>query len=286
MKRISLMLALFLTLSFGMAFAQGNGSQINLDSVDGLVEGKIPCNIGSDVTFHLGYLNGDDVNKGKGLTNGYELHATGGAHWTISYTREFTFDPALHFNLVNKWNKFSWDGLDYDTLAYSGVIGGYDPEEDPPGTADGLPPGYDGPAIGITVNFGINPGYDGETFCIDSCWFPTSGTWMWAYGSEIGSFPPDWQGPHCFDLYNVPDLNVEWTVVNPSYTGDHCVPVVLNYTVIDPDTPDEDDDPPATFQATGPGAVASTGDWTCQYTYAPTLGDVGATIVVTLGAHD
>ena len=25
---------------------------------------------------------------------------------------------------------------------------------------------------------------------------------MWYYGSAIGSFEPDWDGPHCYDIYS------------------------------------------------------------------------------------
>ena len=194
MKRVFLMLALFLTLSFGMAFAQGNGSLVSLDQVDGLVDGKIPCNLGTDVVFHFGYTNGDGANKVKGMYNGYELYATGGATWTNgAYGDEFSWGPAWnHFDLVWSANTFSWDGAGYDTVGFGGSIM----------VGQGLPPGYSGPAVFMTVNFGVQPALDGETFCIDSSFYPPSGTWMWAYGSAVGSFAPDWQGPHCFEIVN------------------------------------------------------------------------------------
>ena len=276
MKRISLMLALFLTLSFGMALAQNpDGSYINLNSVDGLIAGKIPCNLpGSEVKFHFDYYNGNAA-KAKGITNGYELHATGGATWTGGHFDEFTFDPGFNFDLVWKHVEFSWDGADYDTIGFGGSTGADD--------EDGLPPGYNGPGVAISVTFDVNAAWDGETFCIDSCFYPTSGTWMWAYGSAIGSFPPDWDGPHCYELYEVPDLPPVWDIEHLSYSGDHCDLVVLNYEAHDVDATAGG----ITFSlVSGSGAVTTTSVITCQLTYAPVLADVGGGASATLGVAD
>ncbi len=281
MKRISLMLALFLTLSFGMAFAQ-NGGDVYLGSVDGLMgplNDKIPINVGP-VTFHFSYRNLDPVYKAKGITNGYIVTATGGATWSVGtvrgvdYDDEFTWGPAEdHFNLIWSFNPFSWDGGGGDdVLGIGGSVS----------TGDGLPPLYDGPAVWFKLDF--TGSIAGETVCIDSTYYPPTGTWMWAYGSTVGSFPPSWDGPHCYETFDVPDQNVIWTLENLSYSGDHCDLVVLDYAVVDQDDP-PDWDPPATFQEDGAGGLTTT-TWTCQYTYQPVLADVGASIVVTLGAHD
>ncbi|MDH3892502.1 MAG: T9SS type A sorting domain-containing protein [candidate division Zixibacteria bacterium] len=270
MKRISLMLALFLTLSFGMAFAQGNGSSVNLDAVDGLQGGEIPTNLGADVTFHFGYTNGDGANKAKGITNGYSLSATGGATWTNGANGdEFSFGPAPgNFDLVWSVNTFSWDGAMSDTIGFGGSVM----------LGPGLPPGYSGPAVYFTVNFGTGGGFDNETFCVDSAYYPPSGTWMWAYGSTVGSFPPSWQGPHCFGLIDVPNLCPDFTAAPTSGGGDHCDLVVLQYAATD----FEGD--PITFSVTaGVGSIdANSG----QYTYAPTLADVGASLGATILADD
>jgi len=83
-----------------------------------------------------------------------------------------------------------------------------------------------------------------------------------------------------------PDLNVAWDSPTDDYTGDHCDTVVISCAVTDQSQPGEDD-PPASFTVlSGPGAIVSTGDWTANYTYVPTLGDVGAPVAVTLGATD
>ncbi len=54
----------------------------------------------------------------------------------------------------------------------------------------GLPAGFDEIAFVITTgNF-----VEGSIACLDSCYFPTTGTWMWSTGV------PSWDGPHCFSV--------------------------------------------------------------------------------------
>jgi len=279
MKRISLMLALFLTLSFGNGLC-ANGGAITLGSVDGLYLGQIQVQSGApDVRFHMNYENYDLVNKAKGITNGYELSATGGATWTNGAKGdEFSWGPAnLHFDLVWSVNTFDWNGAGADTVGFGGSVM----------VGLGLDPGYNGPAVYFTINMAGAP--EGETFCVDSCYYPPSGTWMWAYGSSVGSFPPAWDGPHCYTTYLVPDQNVVWDAPAEgyAYTGDHCDLVVIGCTVHDPDPGGSNPtDPPAVWSATV-GSMTPTGNWTANYSYAPTLADVGLSpIAVVLGAHD
>ncbi|MCK4373166.1 MAG: hypothetical protein KAW61_08455, partial [candidate division Zixibacteria bacterium] len=54
------------------SMAQGNGSLVWLEDVEGLVNGKIQVGSGG-VTFNLSLLNGDMVNKVKGVSNGFEI---------------------------------------------------------------------------------------------------------------------------------------------------------------------------------------------------------------------
>ena len=267
MKRISLMLALFLTLSFGMAYGQVIPGDVTLDQVDGLVSGKIPCNLGTDVVFHFGYTN-NDPNKAKGITNGYILNCTGGGTWTPgAYDDEFSWGPAEdNFNLIWSINPGPWVGASGDVIGFGGSVS----------TGAGLPPGYSGPAIYFTVGFGFQDALDGETFCIDSSYYPPTGTWMWAYGSTVGSAPPTWQGPHCWDLYLVPNLCPVFTAPVTSYTGDHCDLVSIQYAATD----NEGD--PITFSSTGDGSTTPGG----LFTYQPTLASVGASISADILADD
>lgn len=293
MKRIVLLLTLMLFLSFGMAFAQ-TGGDISVQ-VDGLYLGDIAIN-GDPVTFNVNYHNLDLVNKGKGLTNGYEFSVTGSATWTCAYNREFTFDPSLHFNLVNKWNKFDWDGAGTDTIGYAGTAGSYDPEEDPPGTADGLPPGYNGPALSFEFDFTDVETDAGQTFCLDSCFYPPSGLWKWAFG--IYNDFPIWDGPHCYTLVWIPNLPPVWTDdpatdVNP----DHSTTASIDYEAMDQDDPPElvsftkvscsgAGSNGITVQYPGDGVLGGARG-TCTFDYAPVFPtDVVTDVTVVLDVTD
>ena len=297
MKRISLMLALFLTLSFGMAFAQEQGGDIYLNSVEGLFGGDIPLNVG-EVVFHFNYRNLDPVYKVKGCTNGYELSVTdSGATWVGGFGREFAFTASNHFNLVNKIKKWSWDGIGWDTVSYAGAIGDCDPEDDPPPPPDcglGIPPLYDDSAVYISVNFDPVEAMAGEVFCIDSCYFPPAGTWKWAYGDPPGgpgSFFPSWDGPHCWTLAWIPNQPPIWDPLNPvTAGGDHCDLVCVSLTAWDPDPPPNGPDP-ITFTNTGIGTMTVTDDGadgygTIQICYQPTLADVSASLSLTATVSD
>jgi len=179
-----------------------SGINIWLDCVDGLVDGQIPMN-SSPVTFHFSYRNFDPNNKVKGISNGYELSATGGVIWTPGpYGDEFIWGPAgNNFDLAWLMNTFSLDGLWADTIGFSGSTM----------SGPGLPPGYNSFAVYMTIRIAYDSSYDGKQFCIDSAWFPPGGAWQWAYGSSIGSITPSWAGPYCFEIRpEVPPESCEW----------------------------------------------------------------------------
>jgi len=280
MKRISLMLALFLTLSFGAVYA-GPAAVCDLGTVDGLYNVDT-IGIGFPVTFHMHLVNDDGVNKVKGATNGFRVSSSDGATWTLQDygPQDATVlkdDYGIDFNLIYSVYLGSWDGMSPDTIGFGGSVS----------TGYGIPPSYDNEVYWFTL---LDGGQEGSHICIDSSYYPPSGTWAWAYGGTIGTFPPIWGGPYCYVLYTVPDLNVAWDAPTEgyAYAGSHCDAVVIGCTVHDRDLDNaEVPDPPADFTIlSGPGAIASTGPWTANYTYAPTLGDVGAAIAVQLGATD
>ena len=222
---VSCSATLYPTTVGGTFTARANGGAVYLGAVDGLVGGQIPCNLGTDVVFHFGYTNLDHVNKAKSITNGFLLTVTGGATWTNgAYGDEFSWGPAGdNFDLVWSVNPSPWLGQSGDIIGFGGSAV----------TGPGLVPGYDGPAVYFTVNFGFQAGLDGQTFCIDSTFYPPSGAWMWAYGASVGSFPPAWDGPYCWVLSGLSSLCPEFTVPVTSYTGDHCDLVVIQYSATD-----------------------------------------------------
>ncbi|MDH3891656.1 MAG: thrombospondin type 3 repeat-containing protein [candidate division Zixibacteria bacterium] len=225
------------------AMAQGNGSSVTLDEVEGLVNGNIEVGAGT-VSFHFGFTNGDGANKAKGITNGFELYGSDSSvTWDlVSYGDEFSWGPweGDIFFFTSPY----WHGVGSDTIGFGASVM----------LGMGLPPAYSGPALFFEFQFADTASIGG-TFCIDSCYFPPNGTWMWAYGSTVGSFPPAWGGPHCYDVvtdYDAdgdgivePDDNCPW-VFNPDQldgdadgAGDMCDNCIAH---VNPDQSDLDAD--------------------------------------------
>jgi len=183
-------LVALITLTVAVNVQAQNGGQIYLDNVDGLVGGKMEAG-GGPVTFHFNYHNLDPVNNVEALTNAFELSTTGGVTWTNgAYGDEFSFGSASSaFDQIWAVNTFSWDGSDADTIGFGGVSM----------YGSGIPPSYNGPAVYFTVSID-NVFSSGEQFCIDSAFYPPAGHWTWVYGGSVGSLPPDWDGPHCWQI--------------------------------------------------------------------------------------
>ena len=65
----------------------------------------------------------------------------------------------------------------------------------------GMEPGFDEVVLGITIG-PIPPESDGLTICLDSSFFPTNGTWLWATGAM--GYYPEWSGQRCFEVVHIP----------------------------------------------------------------------------------
>ncbi|MDH3891655.1 MAG: hypothetical protein OEV49_11275 [candidate division Zixibacteria bacterium] len=171
------------------AMAQGNGSSVTLDQVEGLVDGNIMVGSGV-VIFHFGFTNGDGANKAKSVTNGFEFSGSDSSvTWELDFWTEFAWGPDPG-NIIFFAPPHYWHGVGSDTIGFRLSVVMLGP---------GLPPGYSGPALAFSAEL-TDTASAGGTFCIDSAWFPPDGSWIWAYGSTVGSFPPSWQGPHCWPI--------------------------------------------------------------------------------------
>ena len=158
---------------------------VTLDHVDGSpAAGQITA--GTDVVFHLRLKNAA-ADKAKGITNGFKIYSPDGATWT---TVVGDFSGTLgedDFDLIWKINAENISGEGTDIIGFGGSVA----------TGPGLAPGFDDIAYTITIG-PINT--VGLNVCVDSAYYPPAHTWMWAYGSTVGSFPPSWDGPHCFTV--------------------------------------------------------------------------------------
>ncbi len=160
MKKLFITIVLILMSVVSLSAFTG---QVLLDHVEGVwFDGEnykiIP---GSPVEFHIRLINNDSRNETP-LTNGFSITSSiGGA----SVVGTSIFPPLYTF--INNYGDIT--GFRVNCVSC-------------------VPPGFNDIAfILYTGNF-----TEGDVVCLDSAFFSTDGTWMWATG------PPSWDGPHCF----------------------------------------------------------------------------------------
>jgi hypothetical protein len=180
-----------LLLMTALSMAQGNGSAVYLDNVEGLVNGNIQVGSGS-VTFNIYCMNGDSFNEVKGVSNGFRIYGSDSSvTWEDLY---YTLPPDIIFYLA-QYSLFvppQFNGVGADTIGFTAASF----------MTPGIPPGYVGDFFWITVAL-TDTASVGGTFCLDSSWFPPDGIWIWAYDPPPegpGSFAPSWSGPHCWPI--------------------------------------------------------------------------------------
>ena len=185
-----------LILMFGLAAAivgcaddETNGDtpdtlgMITLDHVVGSpAAGQITAGI--DVVFHLRLKNAT-ADKAKGIMNGFRIYSPDGATWNTTVGDTTGTLGKADFDLIMSIMPFGITGSGADTIGFGGAVV----------TGPGLAPGFDDIAYTITIG-PINT--VGKNVCVDSAYYRPSGSWMWAYGKD--SFPPTWDGPHCFTV--------------------------------------------------------------------------------------
>ncbi len=269
MKRIPLLIALVLTFSFGLAYAQGGS--VTVDHITTTwVDNSTPPEYGvagatylapGDVTYFIRYTNatGDYV---KGMTNGFVVNGPASFTPATGAELELTGGGFLSglFDLVHTVGTVSSDGTGDDQVTFSYSVM----------TLPGIADGFD-EIIGA-IYTGCDT--DGETLCLDSMYYPPSGLWLWAPGGV-----PEWDGPYCYTIHPIPNLPPEFTnCPGTAYTGSHCSVVSYTFTATD-----EESDP-FTFSVTdGVGTInAASGAWS----YAPSLADVGASLYVEVMVTD
>lgn len=158
---------------------------ITLDHVDGS-PGAGQISAGGDVVFYL-RLKNTGGSKGKGITNGFRVYSTDGATWN-STSIDTTGTPSKDdFDLIYATISFGVTGAGADTVAVGGVAI----------TGPGLADGFDDIAYTITIG-PINASNVGKNICVDSSYYPPTGSWLW--DMEDGAHSPGWDGPHCFEV--------------------------------------------------------------------------------------
>jgi hypothetical protein len=162
--------------------AQAQDGAFTLDHVNGqLAAGKLPTDNQLDFIIGINNNTGGNVD---GITNGFRVYSPDGACWTSLTGDTLAWGDA--FSLLFQIKYFSVSGCDADTVSFSGSRL----------TSAGLPADFNDTAYSITIG-PISDADNGKTICLDSSYFPPSGTWKWAASGGVNYYP-DWDGPHCF----------------------------------------------------------------------------------------
>jgi len=277
MKRISLFLALTALMVFSFGLVHGQYGGISLDHMDGLYSGdSVLC--GTQIGFHMRMTN-TSACPINGSTNGFRVWMVGGGLRTpITWGIHTEFDWAAWYDLTGGLvaTPFSADGTGSDTVGFGGakLMG--------PGVAAG----FDEEVWHIFTT--VDPSAEGDTLCIDSCYYPPAGQWIWAMPQPCGTYYPTWSGPHCFVIYNIPDQNWKFSDCPTEVVHNtHCEMAQHVLHAYDQDT--EDPEPTATFTLLPPsiGQIAPGGDAnTIVWSYQPTIQDVCVTYEICIEVDD
>jgi hypothetical protein len=278
-----------LLLSFGLANGQ---NAISVTAVAGTYGSDGPdansfpdtARTGQNIVFTIRYnISGATV---LGSTNGWVVYSPDGAVWDS--TKLDTIPGAAPYGTIYDGGVFFFpiDTPNTDIPATEGTdSNGYVENGPGPDTV-----GWGGSSIGaphflashsaniLTLTVKAFPGAEaGKHVCLDSARYsPAQNEWLWA--STAGGIVPAWDGPHCFELYLVPNECPVFTNCPTSLNFDHCSPATYDFNATDPEG-----DPFTFAKVSGPGTVnAGTGVWN----YSPTLADVGASLSLVVSVTD
>ena len=271
MKRTSLFLALTALMVFSFGLVHG-ANDVTLDHMDGLYNVGDSVQCGQPICWHFRLDNSTGAAI-TGATNGFRVWMVHDGARTPATLDTHNLGWGDIFDLVRKIYTAA-NGTGSDTVGFGGAR---------MSSTAGIPIGFNEEVYHVCTQ--ANASADGDTLCIDSAFYPPGGEWIWAvYG--MGTMYPGWDGPHCFHVYNVPDLN--WIFDNcPTATleKDHCEVAQVVLTAHDQDT--EDPEPTATFTLiSGPGNVVTGPANTATWSYAPSITDVCITYTIVIEVDD
>lgn len=185
-----LILTSILILTFGVSYSQTPMLYIDTTLTEGLL-GETADNYTTlkadgvtPITFYIHVLG--DASIHTGITNGFRIYSTDGADWGAT-VGDTIIGMKQYMCLVFAINHASADGLGADTVGFGGVsvalLCG----------STGLPANFD--AVPYTLTIGpVDPSNHYKHICLDSSYYPPTGTWLWAGPSVT----PYWGGALCY----------------------------------------------------------------------------------------
>jgi len=187
MRRLAAALVAAICL-MGVAHTQ----QVYVSDVEGLW-GPDTILAGQPATFVVSFEN-TSAETITGFTHGFRFWtALGGSRSVASVDSAFFVAQAIKAgqDFLQGLVRFSADGMGSDTLGIWAI------KLD----SVGMRPGYHEPISRFTVT--ADSAAEGEQLCLDSCWYPPQGEWVWSI--DVTSLAPDWSGPHCYYVHYEPD---------------------------------------------------------------------------------
>ncbi|MCH7691290.1 MAG: hypothetical protein IIA17_09640, partial [candidate division Zixibacteria bacterium] len=283
MKRYSFFLALatMLVLSFGLA----NGASVSLSNVETGYSGPDTVATEKPIVWTFNMTNSSGATA-IAILNGFVLYASpeSSVTWAPIFLDTLDLAPGTGFGWKARFDLVvgiypnpafhpPTTGMGRDTVAIGGT------NNEGPGFEDG----FNSDVVTVTIPFpGIPDEFDGGTICIDSTTYDhgSQNEWVWV----INNLPviPSWDGPHCYTIYDVPNLPplIDDSTCEASLAFDHNLVASRQFTATDQDTSGAR---PLTFiQNSGPGSTTLEGMWS----YAPTDADVGGSFTLSVSAQD
>ncbi len=242
MKRNALIFVALMVFSFGLANAQ-DVLDLNADPTGFWDDGGTPSvTTDAQIAFQFrlitqnkitGHSNGFTIflsdNPGgypidpAGVYSAIDTTGYAGAGVGSGGTGIVNFDPAWD-DLGFFINMFSTNGSGADTVGFGGAA-----------IFGGVPAGTDVVAYQVATEVGAVYDDVGKYLCVDSAFYPPGGAWLWS--TTAGSLQPDWGGPYCYHIKQIP--NQDATFDNPqggaTTNVDHCTIYTYDYDGTDPD---------------------------------------------------
>jgi hypothetical protein len=183
-RKIVLLAACLVVLVCGMVNAQYpvGGEVILLNPPDSLV-------YGTSYTFDFAINNNTELGI-RGSTNGFEIYSDNGAGYTLVVDEDKWRSVMATWYSLGQFISYFGGGGNPDTVGFGGaMMAGAWP----------VPAGAFLQAISFTVTFDdVSSG--ATQFCIDTCWYPPGGQWLWAMSDGTQRIPvADWAGT-CWNL--------------------------------------------------------------------------------------
>ena len=183
--RITVLLLLLVCLT-----TQAQDISITLGGYHGIMDdgGSNKACAGTNIIFYWRATNNSGANI-TAMFNGFRVYSPDGADWGTTVGRWIIpeADPPW-FDLVQSVIMQGVTGEGADTIGFAAATQ----------LNDGMPDGSDDLAFMIAVGPFTSADL-GRTICIDSCFVPPAGNWMW---DPVGV--PSWDGPYCYEIFMIP----------------------------------------------------------------------------------